>query len=287
MAKSINTLVNDIYSLFGSGHKPSERSLRELTEAMAVHIARSLSKYEPEGTLRASNIGTKCDRQLHYKVHSPDEAEDLQPHTKLKLLYGHLIEELVLFLAREAGHSVEGEQDEVEVHGVKGHMDAIVDGVIVDVKSANTRSMEKFKKHLLEEEDPFGYLDQINFYAEGKKEDERVKVKGQVAFLAVDQELGHIVLDLYRTRPSQDVRETVAEKLLVTATPDRVPPRGFVPVADGKSGNLCLGLECKYCNWKNKCWPNLRTFIYSGGPRYLTYVAREPDVPEIKKETPA
>lgn len=282
--KTITTLVPDIYALFGSGHVPSDENLSALTKAMAFHITNALAKREPNGTLRASNIGTPCERQLHYKVHSPEEEEDPSPNAKFKFLYGHLIEEVTLFLAREAGHTVEGEQEEVEVLGIKGHTDGIVDGVVIDVKSANSRGMDKFKKHELETDDPFGYLDQINFYAEGLKDDERVKVKGQVAFLAVDKEMGHIVLDLYRTRPSEDTREAIAQKLRVTADSNRVPPRGFLPSPDGKSGNTCLGLECKYCGWKNKCYPGLRTFLYSNGPRYLTHVAREPDVPEITPE---
>jgi hypothetical protein len=44
-----------------------------------------------------------------------DKGEDLTPNTYVKFLYGHLIEELLLFLTRAAGHKVTDEQKKCEV----------------------------------------------------------------------------------------------------------------------------------------------------------------------------
>ena len=52
-------------------------------------------------------------------------------------------------------------------------------------------------------------------------------------------------------------------------------------VADGKSGNMKLNVGCSYCQFKRSCFPELRTFKYYGGPRYLTEVVNEPKVQEI------
>src|SRR5688500_14670300 len=177
--KKISTLVEDIYALFGSGKEPSEEDLADLGKAMASHIANAFKKRE-HGGLRASNLGTACDRKLWSAVNSPEVAEDPQPWAKIKFLYGHLLEELVLFLAQEAGHSVTHRQDTVEVAGIEGHLDAVIDGVVVDVKSANSRGMDKFYNNGLLEDDPFGYLTQINFYHEGLKNEVD---KREVAFL--------------------------------------------------------------------------------------------------------
>ena len=58
-----------------------------------------------------------------------------------------------------------------------------------------------------------------------------------------------------------------------------VPPsRGFKPEADGKSGNMKLGVNCSYCDFKEKCHPGLRTFMYYKGTVFLTKVERVPDV---------
>src|SRR5690606_2590048 len=79
-------------------------------------------------TLRFSKLGTP-DRKLWYESRG-ERQEEMSPKTYLKFLYGDLIEAFVLYLCKEAGHSVTNEQEEVEVLGVKGHVDAVIDGVV-------------------------------------------------------------------------------------------------------------------------------------------------------------
>jgi len=60
------------------------------------------------------------------------------------------------------------------------------------------------------------------------------------------------------------------------------PERCYEPIADGKSGNMKLAVGCSYCAYKHECWgKDLRTFIYSTGPRYLTEVKFVPSVLEV------
>jgi hypothetical protein len=40
----------------------------------------------------------------------------------------------------------------------------VIDGVTVDVKSASKYGFEKFLKHNLREDDPFGYISQLSSY---------------------------------------------------------------------------------------------------------------------------
>ena len=56
------------------------------------------------------------------------------------------------------------------------------------------------------------------------------------------------------------------------------------PIPDGKSGNLKLATGCSYCQFKQSCYPDLRVFLYSTGPRFFTKVENEPKVQEIKLE---
>lgn len=245
-------------------------------------MKRRLSKEGRKGersTLRMSNLGTPCDRKLWYTVNEPGSAEPLDGKTLHKFLFGDLVEETTLFLAEADGHKVEGTQDRLELNGVVGHRDAIVDGVLVDVKSASSRGMEKFKKHSLESDDPFAYLDQLGLYLEASRDDPRVVVKGEAAFVAVDKETGNIVVDRYK-RSDKDYTELVQSKKDMVASSEE-PKRRFFPQPDGASGNYKLGIECSYCPFKKTCWPGVRTFIYSNGPRFLTKVVRTPEVPEI------
>lgn len=234
-----------------------------------------------KGTLRMSNIGRPCERQLYYEVNHKEEAEELRPEAHLKFAYGDLIELLMLFLCEAAGHTVEGTQDEQEIEGIKGHRDAVIDGTVVDVKSASTYSFKKFAEGRLEEDDAFGYIDQLQSYLHSGQEDPKVTDKSRGAFLVVDKTLGHICLDVHQTQEIDYPRIYRYKKSMVNS--DKVPPRGYEPVPDGKSGNEKLGVSCSYCSFNKKCYPNLRTFLYSNGVTHLTTVKREPNVPEICK----
>lgn len=277
--KTIDTLVNDIYDTLANPEKYDWSGVDEFGAALADMIKRRVTRKPDQPELRMSNFGQPCDRKLWYQINHPEEGEPLTPQAKFKFLYGDIIEMVVLFLAKVSGHKIEAEQEEVEINGVKGHPDAIIDGVLIDVKSANSRAFDKFKYHKLESDDPFGYLDQLSLYLEAFKDDERLKVKGEGAFLAVDKELGHIVLDKYRKK-RLDYPRAIEEKQQVLNNPNP-PPRAFDSVPDGASGNRKLGVACSYCAFKHNCWPGLRTFLYANGPRFLTKVERVPDVPEV------
>lgn len=283
MTKQIETVVDDIYEVLSDReHKYSPENTKALGEAIAATVVEKLGA-DQAPRLRFSNIGETCDRKLWYQKNKPEKAEPLPPWARMKFLFGDVIEAIVLFLAKEAGHSVTGEQTTMELHGITGKRDGVIDGVTSDVKSASTYSLNKFKDHLTPAEDAFGYLDQVGAYTEAGKDDPLVTDKERFGFLAVDKTLGHIVLDLHSTR--KDANEYFAKRIQhkaeVIGGPSE-PPRGFSDEDDGKSGNRKLGTKCSYCEFRKHCWPGLRTFGYSNGPRYLTKVAREPDVPEIK-----
>jgi hypothetical protein len=276
LAKQLDTLVQDIYALFTEPHEFDEGNVEEFGKRLATHISNRIKDEKSGDTLRMSNLGTPCDRKLWYTVNKPEAAEPLPPEVRFKFLYGDIVEELVLFLAKEAGHSVDGTQDTLDIGGVKGHRDAVVDGVVVDVKSASTYSFKKFDSHLTAEDDAFGYLDQLGAYLYASKDDPKVIHKDRAAFIAVDKTLGHICVDV-QPNTYKDYDKLVEEKkaLVKLQVP---PPRAFTDEPDGKSGNRKLCTECSYCSFKQTCWPNLQTFFYSNGPRFLTVVSREPNV---------
>lgn len=286
--KLITTLIDDIYALFGSGQEPSQEAIDDFAKAVAEHVRNAMAKREPKGVLRGSIIGTECERKLFYSVNTPEDAEPFHPPVHFKFLYGNLIEEMVLFLAQQAGHKVEKRQHKVTVDGIEGHIDAVIDGVLIDVKSASGRAMDKFKNHQLEYDDPFGYLKQIDFYKEGMKDDPSIIVKNQVGFLAVNKEQGGLVLDMYNRTPahSRALLSSLSNSKSVVSAPE-APARAYDPVPDGAGGNQKLGTVCSYCSYKDKCWADansgrgLRKFIYSTGPRWLTKVLKVPNVPEI------
>jgi hypothetical protein len=212
----------------------------------------------------------------------PDDKEPFTASTYAKFQFGDLTEEYILFLAELAGHSVQYRQEEVEIDGIKGHWDAIIDGVLVDVKSASSFSFKKFKEGLTPETDGFGYLTQLGSYHYAAVKAGYEVDPDRFAFLAFDKQHGHLCLDIHPADKEKDWEAFFSERKKIVAS-DEIPPRHYEPIPEGKSGNLKLDFGCSYCDMKRKCWPELRGFKYSYGPVWLTSVVREPNVPEIKE----
>lgn len=263
-----------------NGGEVSDELVSSFAENLAGIVRDRMKERQAGSYLRPSNIGEECNRKLWYSIRKPELAERLSPETKLKFLIGDVHEAVLLFLAEAAGHKVEGQQTVVSIGGVSGSRDAVIDGVLTDVKSASSRSFQKFVDGLDKDTDAFGYLKQLNFYLEASQDDPTVTDKDRAAFLASDKTLGKITLDVHK-RSGIDFERLISEKREMLAS-DKLPPRGYGPVPEGKSGNEKLGVECSYCVFKHSCWPGLRTFIYSYGPVYLTRVEREPKVWESR-----
>lgn len=228
--------------------------------------------------LRFSSMG-RPNRQIWYQSRPETQKEELTPKTYFKFLYGDVIELLILFLAKESGHAVERTQEEIEIDGVKGHIDAIIDGTVVDVKSASPFGYKKFQNNSVTEDDPFGYVQQLAGYS-------TVLTPGEsAAWVALDKVGGDICVANLSSSVIQDFdpAERIKELKAVVSS-DEVPERCYSDIPDGKSGNRKLDTACSYCPFKQECWPGLRTFMYSGRPRFLTEVAKLPNVPEIIDE---
>jgi hypothetical protein len=281
MTKTIDTLVEDMYDVIEGNGGWDEVVSTYFRESIGDVVDTRLTAQEREnGTLRMSNLGTPCTRKLWYTVNTPDDAEALPSHTRLKFLYGDILESLLLSLAKAAGHDVRGEQDELHISGIKGHRDAVIDGITIDVKSASGYGFQKFKNGNLRQDDPFGYISQLSSYVYAGHQADPTVHESLGAFLVVDKQGGHLCLDMYDLKEEVKNKEKEVETLrkCVSGT---IPARDFDSVPDGGSGNKKLGTVCSYCAFKHTCWPEARTFLYANGPRFLTRVARLPQVPEV------
>lgn len=279
---SIQTLIPDIYASLKS--KPggfSNELITSLSNDLAVRLNTQFGHRPQEPRLRLSQMGPRCPRALWYSVHNPELAEVLPPWAEVKYAFGHIIEALAITLAKAAGHEVTGEQDELNVEGVLGHRDCVIDGCVVDVKSSSSYGFRKFQDGSIKTDDSFGYLDQLDGYLVGSLEDPLVKVKDKGYLFVIDKQLGHMVLYEHELR-ERAIRARIREyKEIIGLT---VPPPcncGTEPFQ--KSGNIKLDTKASYNMYKFLCFPNLRTFIYERGPVYLTEVRELPKVIEIDK----
>lgn len=75
--------------------------------------------------------------------------------------FGDVFEAIILELMRGFGITVEHEQKEVDYKGIKGHIDCVTDGTLIDVKTMNQDFFTRFSK---EQNDGRGYLTQLALY---------------------------------------------------------------------------------------------------------------------------
>tara|TARA_R100001244_G_scaffold77810_1_gene61541 strand:+ start:17 stop:892 length:876 start_codon:yes stop_codon:yes gene_type:complete len=287
MKKKLNTLVQDIYKELdglsnGKALDISEQDAEDFGNAMKDVLLNWSKPYErKKETLRMSNIG-KPNRQLWYDFKSEDEPLPMKPSTQIKFLYGHLLEEVVLMLVRLAGHKVTDEQKEVKVSGVLGHMDCIIDGEVIDVKSTSGFAFQKFRNGTLPEDDPFGYMAQLSGY-------ETSEGTNNGGFLAINKETGELALLIPEEMDKPNIKHRIA-KLKRQLKLDKPPNLCYNPILDGKAGNMKLPKQCVYCRHKLTCHKEsnngqgLRVFKYSKNLAFFTTVVKEPRVQEVTNE---
>jgi hypothetical protein len=279
--KNIHTLIPDIYELLKTKGW-YDGTIRASFEAeISSRLASSFNQPQEQGKLRLSQLGPRCPRAFWYSIHEPGVAEPLPPWATFKYSYGHIIEALVIALAKAAGHEVTGEQDALTLDGVVGHRDCVIDGCIVDIKSASSIGFKKIRDGQLAVVDDFGYLDQLDGYIGASDLDPLVVVKNKGYILAVDKTLGHFALYEHKYREENIKRRiTECKRIAELSNPPACECRSR---QSGSSGNMELDVKASYNPYKWSCNPSLRCFLYADGPRYLTKVIRKPDVKEIDK----
>ena len=285
--KKLNTLVDDIYkklSVLGKGKSLnlSEETIEQFGESMK-EVLRHWSTPNPRSveTLRMSNIG-RPNRQLWFDMKTEQQAQEIPPATFIKFLYGHMLEEVVLLLVKLAGHTVSDEQKNVKIKGIEGHMDCVIDGEVIDVKTASGYAFKKFKDGTLAEDDTFGYMSQLAGYEAGHG-------TSNGGFLAMNKENGELALYIPEEldKPNIETKIDTVKKSLKKQTP---PELCYLPIPDGTSGNMKLPRGCFFCRHKIECHKDsnngkgLRVFKYAKGLTYLTQVVKQPKVEEITNE---
>lgn len=270
-------LVEDIYNVIDREEEIEPELLEDFSGRIQDAILQwSQPKKQSKG-LRMSNIGRPA-RQLWYDSKN-GSAPKPNASTRIKFLYGHLLEEVLLLFVRMAKHEVTDEQKEVDVDGIKGHIDCKIDGEVVDIKTASNFAFKKFADGTLPQNDTFGYMAQLSGYeaAEGTSDG---------GFLAINKESGELALfrpgQLSKPNPHAKIKQ-LKEALDLDSPPDKC----YTPIPEGKKGNEILPPTCVYCHYKNECWSDsndgdgLRIFKYSNGLKYFTKVNSEPRVEEV------
>lgn len=288
--KSINTLVQDIYGLLKTKEWFDDRVSAELSANITSRLREQLGENIRVPTLRLSQMGPRCPKAVWYSIHHPELAQTLPPWATIKYSFGHIIEALAIALAKGAGHTVTGEQDELVLDGIVGHRDCVIDGCVVDVKSSSSIGFSKFRNGLIAREDNFGYLDQLDGYVLASVDDPLVTVKDKGYLLVIDKQLGHICTYEHEVthERSRELRNRIHDYKVIVGE-QNPPPCTCKTVEQGSSGNVQLDHRASYSPYKYCCHPGLRTFLYANGPAYFTKVVKRPfnnwgPIVEVDKE---
>lgn len=271
----------DLERLF-EGHSLTETITEKFSESLTGLFISRFKEYgtDREATLRLSNVGQPL-RKLWYTIKG-FKSEPLSADNKVKFLFGDLIESMFCLLVEEAGHTVELLQQTVEVDGVVGHIDCVIDGVLVDLKSCSTPSYKKFKSSEIYESDPFGYVAQLTGYKQALGVD-------RAGWFIVDKTLGHFDFVELKPASTYDVSERI-KTVRKALDSDLEPERCYSDKANDKQGNYVLDIGCNYCSFKEYCWRDtnndtgLQLRHYSNGPRWFTKLVKEPRLKELPFE---
>lgn len=295
MTKEIDTLIPDIYSLLAKGGgKIKEEDLKVFVDAVVHAITEAVeveNNLEPRAELRLSKTGTGLRKVWFEHNLKFEKTKEVDPSVVgpnlMRFLTGHITEAALLLLAKTAGHTVEHEQKEVMLEGIPGHLDSVIDGHTVDIKTASQFSYAKFETgDIVWGKDPFGYVAQLSSYKKAL-ENEGIQTKDTSYFWAYNKSNSDMVLTPVDKNHLVDSEKKLRDQKETLAAPE--PPSEFCYPEEefGKSGNMVINKNCSFCPFKEICFKDandgkgLRKFKYSKGIEYLTKVVDKPKVEEV------
>jgi hypothetical protein len=207
-----------------------------------------------------SNLG-RPTCQLWFEKNDPEDKTPLPPHFLVNMMLGDIVEAMFKGLLRAA--DVEFTDNEKVVltlsdgTEIQGEYDMVLDGKVDDVKSASPWSYKnKFKDfETLAQGDSFGYVSQLVGYATAAD----TEVGGWWVVNKANGEFKYV--DAGNVNVDEQLQKI--EKTVEYIQSDQPFERCFdaVPETYRKkaSGNLVLNSACKFCSYKHKCWPDMKT----------------------------
>lgn len=239
----------------------SEETAKRIGAEVADAVIRQFGsgKSRDEFRLRMSNIG-RPTCQLWFDKNKPETALPKPSTFVMNMMIGDIVEAVFKGLLTESGVDYE-DTDKVSLPvgdsndtRVSGSYDLIIDGAVDDVKSASDWSYRnKFESYdTLHKGDSFGYVGQLAGYA--KASGKRAggwwvvnKANGSFKYVPAALEMEKELTKLKDT--VEKVNENVFERCF-EAVPETY--RGK------PSGNMVLNDNCKFCDYRFECWPNMQ-----------------------------
>mgnify|MGYP006426939017 CR=1 FL=1 len=287
----IHSLIPDILNLFDTGVDVSDSKAHQLGEAVAETVKKKMKfagmPFNSEGKLYLSQIG-KDDHLLYFNYKGWPQ-EEMGSDIKLRLMYGDIIEELLLWLAEMAGHEVTEKQWLVTVDDVRGRKDCRIDGVNIDVKSMSRYTFAQAEKGtFFDTAMGMAYIHQLSSYLYGEQmaeSDSREPDENVGGFFAFDKDTGKMHLDLFNKEdlPNPYDRVKHLKSLFKKDTPPPPPKEGYIVE---ENGNIKIPDAYMFNPFKWEIWGDeLRCFVRSNGRlEYYIHVEKTPRMDEVFRD---
>lgn len=218
-------------------------------------------------TMRLSSLG-KCMRQQAYRLLGFEEnGKEIDARAKMVFFMGDLTELAIVQLARAAGCNITDfgmNQKTVEIEGIQGHPDGIIDGdTLLEVKSMSSFSFQAFQDQQIDE----GYRYQCNAYMHALG-------LSQTCIVGLNKDAG--VLHEWIINKDQTIVDDIIRRIgeLRAVTRDSLPRQPYSPNEKG-----FLPWQCLYCGFWKTCRPNAERVVVSG-----KYRLREPNSTDVRKK---
>jgi len=239
----------------------SEDTAKKIGAEVADAVIRQFGsgKSRDEFRLRMSNIG-RPTCQLWFEKNKPETALPKPTTFVMNMMLGDIVEAVFKGLLTESGVDFD-DTDKVTLKvgdsndtRVSGSYDLIMGGAVDDIKSASDWSYRnKFDSYdTLKNSDPFGYVGQLAGYAQAS--DKRAggwwvvnKANGSFKYVPAAIDMRKELTKLKET--VEKVNENKFERCF-EAVPETY--RGK------PSGNMVLNDNCKFCDYRFECWPNMK-----------------------------
>lgn len=239
----------------------SEETAKKIGAEVADAVIRQFGSGKSRGDfrLRMSNIG-RPTCQLWFEKNKPETALPKPTTFVMNMMLGDIVEAVFKGLLTESGVDFD-DTDKVTLKVgdsndtmVSGSYDLILGDAVDDIKSASDWSYRnKFDSYdTLKKSDPFGYVGQLAGYA--KASDKRAggwwvvnKANGSFKYVPAAINMKEELTKLKET--VEKVNENKFERCF-EAVPETY--RGK------PSGNMILNDNCKFCDYRFACWPNMQ-----------------------------
>ena len=239
----------------------SEETAKKIGADVAEAVIRQFGsgKSREDFRLRMSNIG-RPTCQLWFEKNKPETALPKPTTFVMNMMLGDIVEAVFKGLLTESGVDYD-DTDKVTLKvgdsndtRISGSYDLVMGGAVDDIKSASDWSYKnKFESYdTLKKSDPFGYIGQLTGYAQAS--DKRAggwwvvnKANGSFKYVPAAIDMRKELTKLKET--VEKVNENKFERCF-EAVPETY--RGK------PSGNMVLNDNCKFCDYRFECWPNMK-----------------------------